>query len=265
MHRPLTKRISLFFLSDSFQCLCCLLSFFSFLSISPDTRVPHTKGKWSLSSVQNLPRVFFSQKKDNGIPAALPQWSRSLIACFSYWCHSDPPQFVLLQRWFPKLIIAETLSVISTTVTVCDLHAVPCWYTLPFWKQPKLTHIQTVSYFLVALFSVQPIHFFSLYTWHLGSTNDSISDLAEVHHDDFRSFFQFFMIIWNCNPSKDLQVGNACKPITRFSVLTSRSYRIQKDPEKLSIKTAHPLDSWAGVCFLGNYVPFVILVWLIFP
>lgn len=60
-------------------------------------------------------------------------------------------------------------------------------------------------------------------------------------------FSNFFMITWNCNPSKDSQVGTAYKLITRFSVLTSRSYRIQQDPGKLSIKTAHLLDGLESI------------------
>lgn len=138
--------------------------------------VSHAPG---ISDLCHLSRIFQESSFPKGKTTALLQpflRGQALgIAYFSCWCHPDPPQFVVVQRWFPKLIITETLSVISTRVTVCDLHAVPCWYTLPFWKRKsKLTHIQTVSYFLVALFSVfsvKLILFFSLYTWHWCSTN----------------------------------------------------------------------------------------------
>lgn len=65
---------------------------------------------------------------------------------------------------------------------------------------------------------------------------------AEVHHSDFRPFFEFFMIVWNCNPSKDSQLGNACKPVNRFTIPTSRSYGIQQGPGEISLKMVPILD-----------------------
>lgn len=85
-----SKRNSLLFLGDSFQCLCWQLSFFPFFSVSPVSRVPHTRDKWSLSSVWNLPRIFFSQSKDNSSPAALPQRSSSRHCIFFLLVPSRP-------------------------------------------------------------------------------------------------------------------------------------------------------------------------------